>query len=123
MALDSLPEGWRWLSTWDTRTGEQHTKCGPTGDYARLMKAANAQKIRAYKQDNAWVVNVEDAVAFCAAANGRIASILKDSSAALPDHSKLCESVASLESALAFWGELISSRLEEIVSNTRNDKQ
>ena len=123
MALDNLPDGWRWLSTWDTRVGDQHTKCGPTGDYSRLMKAANTQKIRAYKQDNAWVVNVEDAIAFCAAANGRIASILKQSPTPETDHSKLCESVKSLELALAFWGELISSRLEEIVSNTRNSQQ
>jgi hypothetical protein len=83
------------------------------------MKAANTQKIRAYKQNNAWVINVEDAIAFCAAANGRIASILKQSPTPAIDDSKVCDAVMSLERAVAFWGELIASHLQNI-SNRSN---
>jgi hypothetical protein len=122
MAADELPDGWRWLSTWDTRTPGEHMKGGPTGDYARLMKAADARKIRAYKQDNAWVVNVDDAVRFLEAAHGRIASNANPKNVSVDDASRVVESIKSLEGVVAFWGELISGKLEEIDSRSRNDK-
>jgi hypothetical protein len=119
MAADELPVGWRWLSTWDTRTAVEHMKGGPTGDYARLMKAADARKIRAYKQDNAWVVNVDDAVRYLEAAHGRIASNSNLKNVSVDDASRVVESIKSLEVAVAFWGELIASHLEQIELNTR----
>jgi len=119
MAADELPDGWRWLSTWDLRSGEEHTRCGPSGDYARLMKAANTQKIRAYKQASAWVIHVGDAMAFLKAANELFAAKHNVKPTAVADQSGVAEALKSIEAAVAFWGELISSRLEEIELNTR----
>lgn len=119
MAADELPEGWGWLSTWDTRTTEQRKTAGPTGDYGRLIKAADAKKIRAYKQDNSWAIHLGDARAFVDAAKAVASAAQSVKVSAFADKSGVADAVKSLEVAVAFWGELISSRLEEIELNTR----
>ena len=119
MAADELPEGWGWLSTLDTRTTEQRKTSGPTGDYARLLKAADAKKIRAYKQDNAWAIHLGDARAFVEAAKAVASAAQSVKVPASADKSGVADAVKSLEVAVAFWGELISGRLEEIELNTR----
>jgi hypothetical protein len=119
MAADELPEGWGWLSTWDTRTTEQRKTAGPTGDYGRLIKAADAKKIRAYKQDNAWAIHLGDANAFVDAARTAAAATQNVRTPVSADKLGIEDALKSLERAVAFWGELIASHVEQIELNTR----
>ena len=116
MAEDELPDGWRWLSTWDTRTGEQHTKCGPSGDYARLLKASAAQKIRAYKQDSSWAVHVGDATAFLEAAKGVFAAKHNFTSTPAADQKLISEDLLAALVRLAVAAERIAEAAESMAT-------
>jgi hypothetical protein len=119
LATEELPDGWGWLAALDTRTKGQHKNCGPFGDYGRLIKAADAKKIRAYKHDGAWAIHLGDAQAFLDAAKS---VALANQPAKVPvsaDQTGVADAVKSLEVAVAFWGELIASHLEQIELNTR----
>jgi len=82
------------------------------------MKAADAKKIRAYKHDGAWAIHLGDAQAFLDAAKSVALANQPAKAPVSVDQTGLAEAVKSLEVAVAFWGELIVSRLEEIESNT-----
>jgi hypothetical protein len=114
MTGDELPLGWEWLSEWDERTPEDKKKGGPIGDYSRLMKAADARKIRAYKQDGAWVVHSEDARVFIEAAHGRLAAKADGKKVPADELTGLADSIKALRVAMESWADAILELLVEI---------
>lgn len=56
-----IPDGWCRCADFDERKAGDPYRAGPAGDYQIILNACNAGTIRAYKENNRWVVNRDDA--------------------------------------------------------------
>jgi hypothetical protein len=115
-----LPDGWVWISDYDTRQPGDFGKTGPSGKYASIQRhiRKHPSKIRHYKDGKCIAANKADIEKFLAARDKQAKRLAKAPSASsrkpAADDSAIASTVilARLDNGIA----LINAKLERIAT-------